>query len=288
MSVDLIKQFIYLMRFNKPIGILLLLWPTLWALWLAGLGRPDAWIVCVFILGVMIMRAAGCIINDVADRHVDGFVARTALRPLAAKTLSVKAALILFVMLLVCALLLVLSLNTFTIQLAFVGAALAVLYPFLKRITHLPQLGLGVAFSWGIPMAFAAITNAISWQAWVLFITAVLWPVIYDTLYAMTDRIDDIKVGIKSSAILFGRWDRLIIAILQSIFVIMLTWVGYLFQLRWIYFLSVCVVVGLFSYQQTLIKERIPERCFQAFLNNHWVGMSIFIGIVLSYENCCG
>lgn len=287
MNTDVIRQSVLLMRLHKPIGILLLLWPTLWALWLAADGKPDYHIVILFILGVVIMRSAGCIINDIADRHVDGFVKRTQKRPLAANTMTSKTAFILFMILLICAFCIVLSFNAFTIKLAFIGAALAMIYPFLKRITHLPQVGLGFAFSWGIPMAFAAIQNTISWQAWVLFFTAILWPIIYDTMYAMTDRFDDIKVGIKSSAILFGEWDCLIIGFLQIGFIILLISVGYLFQLNWMYDASLFLVAGLFIYQQKLIRKRIPERCFQAFLNNHWVGLSIFLGIVLSYENCC-
>lgn len=287
MNTDVIRQSVLLMRLHKPIGILLLLWPTLWALWLAADGKPDYHIVILFILGVVIMRSAGCIINDIADRHVDGFVKRTQKRPLAANTMTSKTAFILFMILLICAFCIVLSFNAFTIKLAFIGSALAMIYPFLKRITHLPQVGLGFAFSWGIPMAFAAIQNTISWQAWVLFFTAILWPIIYDTMYAMTDRFDDIKVGIKSSAILFGEWDCLIIGFLQIGFIILLISVGYLFQLNWMYDASLFLVAGLFIYQQKLIRKRIPERCFQAFLNNHWVGLSIFLGIVLSYENCC-
>lgn len=283
----MIKQSLYLMRLDKPIGILLLLWPTLWALWLAGRGSPDMKIVSIFVWGVVIMRSAGCVINDFADRALDGLVARTRSRPLATGQLRPSTALILFFILLMAAFLLVLLLNSLTIKLAFVGVALAIGYPFLKRITHLPQLGLGLAFSWGVPMAFAALNNTVSLKAWALFFVAALWPVIYDTMYAMTDRADDLKIGVKSTAILFGRFDIIIIACLQCLFVMLLAVLGWLFQLTYVYYLSIGCVAGLFIYQQILIKDRIPERCFQAFLHNHWVGMSLFIGILLNYENCC-
>jgi 4-hydroxybenzoate polyprenyltransferase len=282
MKYEQVKNYIYLMRLHKPIGIFLLLWPTLWALWLAGEGKPNIIIVCIFILGVILMRSAGCIINDFADRKFDRFVERTRDRPLASGKISSRTALVLFFVLLAAAFFLVLLLNRFTILLAFVGAILAVVYPFLKRITHLPQLGLGLAFSWGIPMAFAAIMNTVPDKSWILFIAAVIWPVIYDTMYAMVDREDDEKIGVKSTAILFGKWDRGIIATFQLIFILLLIECGFLFSLHYEYFICLGLVILLFVYQQWLIKDRNREKCFRAFLNNHWVGMLIFFGIAIS------
>ncbi|MFZ2314222.1 MAG: 4-hydroxybenzoate octaprenyltransferase [Gammaproteobacteria bacterium] len=279
---DRLYQYALLMRLNKPIGALLLLWPTLWALWLASHGHPQPNILIIFIVGVILMRSAGCAANDFADRHVDGQVERTKHRPLASGKLTSKEALIVTGLLLLASFLLVLQCNLFTIQLAFIGAALALIYPFMKRYTHLPQLGLGAAFAWGIPMAFAAETNAIPTNAWFLFFTALLWPVIYDTMYAMVDRNDDEKAGIKSTAILFGQQDKLIIGILQIIFLAMLVITGFLFNLSLPYYISLIVVLGLFIYQQWLIRDRDRGRSFTAFLNNNWVGLVIFIGIVLS------
>ena len=276
--------FIYLMRLNKPIGILLLLWPTLWALWLASAGHPSQLNVIIFITGVIIMRSAGCVINDIADRHVDGHVERTCMRPLASGNMSVLAAIFWFTGLMLLAFLLVLLCNTQTIILAFVGAALAMFYPLMKRFTHLPQLGLGVAFSWCVPMAFTAETNTVSGAGWFLFVACVLWPVIYDTMYAMVDRDDDKKIGIKSTAILFGQYDRKIIAAMQSLLVIMLICIGMLFHLKQIYYYSLILVAALFIYQQWLIKDRQRQLCFRAFLNNNWVGLIIFLGIFLSYS----
>jgi len=278
-----IYPYITLMRLNKPIGILLLLWPTLWALWLAAKGYPDPLMLAVFVAGVIVMRSAGCVINDIADRHVDGHVKRTRERPLAVGKITIPSALVLFFVLILCALLLVLLCNFFTIQLAFIGAALAVIYPFLKRITHLPQAWLGMAFAWSVPMAFAAETNAVPFVGWFLFFTAMVWPVIYDTMYAMADRVDDVKIGVKSIAILFGRWDLAMIALLQMVFVSMMVFVGRLFQLDVIYYASLLVVSALFVYQQWLIKDRDPALCMRAFLNNHWIGCIIFMGIFFSY-----
>lgn len=277
-----IKQYVFLMRLHKPIGIFLLLWPTLWALWLAGLGHPNPFIVMIFILGVIVMRSAGCVINDVADRQVDQFVTRTRLRPLAAGKVSLHEALILFLVLMLIALALVLFLNSFTILLAFVGAFLASIYPLLKRVTHLPQLGLGIAFAWGVPMAFAAENNVITANDWQVFLTAAVWPFMYDTLYAMTDRDDDLKIGVKSTAILFGRWDKFIVGLLQVILILLFIQMGYLFKLKWHYYVAVFAAGLLFCYQQWLIKDRDGNACFKAFLNNNWVGMIIFIGILLS------
>jgi 4-hydroxybenzoate polyprenyltransferase len=277
-----IKHYIFLMRLHKPIGIFLLLWPTLWALWLAGKGHPDIFLVVIFVLGVIVMRSAGCVINDFADRDFDKHVARTKTRPLTSGKISVKEALILFFILMSIAFILVLFLNRFTIMLAFVGAFLASLYPFLKRFTYFPQLGIGVAFAWGVPMAFAAQNNVITLMDWQVFLTAALWPVMYDTVYAMADRLDDLKIGVKSTAILFGKFDRYIVGFLQIILILLLIQMGYLFDLSWRYFVAVLGAALLFGYQQWLIKDRDPDACFKAFLNNNWVGMIIFIGILLS------
>lgn len=282
MQLHQLSNYINLMRLNKPIGILLLLWPTLWALWLASNGQPDRQILTIFILGVIIMRTAGCIINDIADRHVDGHVTRTRHRPLANQKISLEIAMVLFLVLITAAFVLVLFCNSFTIKLAFVGAALAIVYPFLKRITHLPQVGLGAAFAWGVPMAFAAQTNEIPFSAWVLYVAAMIWPIIYDTMYAMTDREDDLKVGIKSIAILFGDLDTLMISMLQLTFIGLMLVVGWQFQLGVFYYLSLAGAGLLFLYQFNLIQDRLPQQCFAAFLNNNWVGVVIFIGIFLS------
>jgi 4-hydroxybenzoate polyprenyltransferase len=279
-----LSSYLLLMRFDKPIGILLLLWPTLWALWLASAGHPDPLILAIFITGVVVMRAAGCIVNDMADRNIDGLVTRTAERPLASKKITIKSALVLFLILILLAFCLVCLCNWLTIQLAFIGAALAVIYPFLKRVTHLPQFVLGAAFTWGVPMAFAAETNSVGFAGWFLFMTCMLWPVIYDTMYAMVDRDDDIKIGVKSTAILFGSWDKAIIASLQFIFLLLLMLVGKIFQLEIIYYISLIFVAGLFLYQQWLIRDRERSACFRAFLNNNWVGLLLFLGILLSYS----
>lgn len=281
MNGSILKEYIALMRLNKPIGIYLLLWPTLWALWIAGEGKPDLMITCIFISGVILMRSAGCIINDFADRDFDAHVARTRERPLATQKITSRSALILFAVLLVCAFLLVLMLNRLTIFLAFIGAGLAIFYPFMKRFTHLPQLGLGLAFAWGVPMAFAAQTNEISSSAWLVFLAGAIWPVMYDTLYAMADRSDDIKIGIKSTAILFGKSDKLIVGLLQLVFLCLLTVIGVLYKLQWYFFISIFIAGLFFVYQQWLIRDRDPKNCIKAFLNNHWVGLVIFLGIIV-------
>ncbi len=277
-----LKNIFILMRFHKPIGIYLLLWPTLWALWLAASGVPDYAILSVFIAGVISMRAAGCVINDIADRRIDALVTRTRTRPLAAGTLSVKLALLVFSWLMLMALILLLQLNRLTIYLGFLGALLAVIYPFLKRITHLPQLGLGVAFAWCVPMAFAALTAAVPLKAWLLFCPALLWPIIYDTMYALTDRPDDVKIGVKSTAILFGKYETLIIAVLQILFLLGFVCVGIAFQLQLPFYCSLVVSAALFIYQQRLLKQGQP---LQAFANNNWLGLAIFIGIAWSLNS---
>jgi 4-hydroxybenzoate polyprenyltransferase len=281
--VERLQQYAYLMRLNKPIGIFLLLWPTLWALWLASAGRPQPSVVVIFVLGVIVMRSAGCVINDFADRHLDGRVQRTCNRPLPAGKISVTEALGLFLCLSVIAFFLVLFLNRLTLCCAFVGAAITLFYPFMKRFTHLPQLGLGLAFTWGIPMAFAAQRGTIPGVAWFLFATAILWPLIYDTFYAMADREDDLKVGIKSTAILFAGAERRIIALLQFLFLAGLYAVGLLFQLAWPYYTSLVLVAVLFAYQHYLIRALGPAPCLKAFMNNNAVGALIFMGIVCSY-----
>lgn len=270
-----------LMRLHKPIGIFLLLWPTLWALWLASGGSPDYHLVIVFILGVVITRSAGCVINDFADRHFDGKVARTLNRPLATGEIAPSFALGLFFVLCGLALMLVLYCNVLTIVLACAGCLIMIFYPFLKRVTHLPQLGLGVAFAWPIPMVFAAVTNHLTYLVWLLFAVGVVWPVIYDTMYAMVDREDDKKIGVKSTAILFGKQDRLILAMLQGIFLILLAITGFVFDLKEPFYAALFVVFLLFLYQQYLLQDK--KTFFKAFQNNNWVGLVIFLGILLNY-----
>ncbi|EHD2281520.1 4-hydroxybenzoate octaprenyltransferase [Vibrio cholerae] len=271
-----------LMRMDRPIGSLLLLWPTLWALLLAAQGLPDLRVLVVFVLGVFLMRSAGCVINDYADRHVDGHVKRTSQRPLPAGLVSAKEALLLFVLLAVSSFLLVLTMNTLTIQLSFIGILLAFVYPFMKRFTHLPQLVLGLAFSWSIPMAWAAQANTLPPQVWVLFLINALWTIAYDTQYAMVDRDDDVKIGIKSTAILFGRWDKRIIGLLQLATLSLLVALGQGLALGTSYYWGLLIAAGLFTYQQHLIRYRERMPCFQAFLNNNYVGMAITAGILLS------
>lgn len=271
-----------LARMDKPIGTLLLLWPTLWALWLASAGQPDWWALLVFTLGVFLMRSAGCVINDYADRHVDGHVKRTALRPLPAGRLTTRQALLFFAALVGLSFLLVLTLNRFTIALSLVGLVLAVLYPFMKRVTHLPQLVLGLAFSWSIPMAWAAVTADLAWSTGLLFMANATWTVAYDTYYAMVDRDDDVRIGVKSTAILFGRYDLPIIALLQLVTLLLLLLVGWLQALQWPFYGSLLVAAGLFVQQGWLARHRDREACFHAFLANNWVGAVIFLGIFLS------
>ena len=272
-----------LIRFDKPIGTLLLLWPTLWALWLAAQGVPDVKLLVIFVLGTFLTRSAGCIVNDLADRKLDGAVARTNARPLVTGAVSVREALVLFVALLLLAFILVLFTNALTIELSIVAVMLASSYPFMKRYTHLPQLVLGAAFSWGIPMAFAAQRGTLPPALWLLYLGNLLWTMAYDTAYAMVDREDDLKAGIKSTAILFGQYDRLIIALLQLGCLLSLFWAGLAFGLGLYYYMSLLVTAILFGYQQYLIRERRPDACFKAFLHNNWVGMTIFAGVALNY-----
>lgn len=272
-----------LMRMDRPIGTLLLLWPTLWALWLAAQGQPNWPVLLVFVLGVVVMRAAGCVINDYADRHFDGHVKRTANRPLPSGDVRPSEARWLFVALVALAFVLVLTLNSLTIVLSLVALALAAVYPFMKRFTHLPQLVLGVAFGWSIPMAFAAQMNLLPLSCWLLLLANICWTVAYDTQYAMVDRDDDLRIGIKSTAILFGRFDKLIIGLLQLTTLLLLVLVGVLSQLGSLYYWSLLACAALFVYQQQLLKERERDACFQAFLNNNYVGMVLFCGIASSY-----
>ncbi|MEZ9710298.1 4-hydroxybenzoate octaprenyltransferase [Vibrio breoganii] len=281
--VSKIRAYYLLMRMDRPIGSLLLLWPTLWALVMASEGRPQWTVLIVFCLGVFLMRSAGCVINDFADRELDGHVERTQFRPIPSGLVSAKEALALFGVLSLISFALVLTMNTLTIQLSFVGVALAALYPFMKRFTHLPQLVLGMAFSWAIPMAWAAESGHIAPLAWLLFVINMLWTIAYDTQYAMVDRDDDLKIGIKSTAILFGRFDKLIVGILQAITIILLLIVGENAALGPAFYWGVLVAAGLFVYQQWLIKTRDRPLCFQAFLNNNYVGMVITIGLFVTY-----
>lgn len=276
------RAFWQLARFDRPIGSLLLLWPTLWALFLAGDGFPKLDVLVVFVLGVVFMRAAGCVINDFADRNVDGHVKRTANRPMPSGKVSEREALGLFILLVLVSFLLVLTMNNLTIMLSVVAVILAAAYPFMKRYTHLPQLVLGAAFGWSIPMAYAAQSGALPAVAWLLFAANILWTIAYDTLYAMVDRDDDLKVGIKSTAILFGRFDKLIVGLLQLATIMLLIAIGGILQLNQGYYWALLLASALFVYQQMLIQSRQREQCFKAFLNNNYVGMVIFIGISLS------
>lgn len=272
-----------LMRTDKPIGALLLLWPTLWALWVATPGVPPLWILLVFVAGVWLMRAAGCVVNDYADRKFDGHVKRTANRPLPSGAVTENEARGLFIILVLLAFALVLTLNLMTILLSVAALGLAWIYPFMKRYTHLPQVVLGAAFGWSIPMAFAAVSESVPLSCWIMFFANILWAVAYDTEYAMVDRDDDVKIGIKSTAILFGSHDKLIIGILQVLVMAMMAAVGWLNGLGWIYYATVLVAGALFVYQQVLIAGRERDACFKAFLNNNYVGLVLFMGLAVSY-----
>ncbi len=283
-KVSPFTPYIQLTRFDRPIGTLLLLWPTLWALWLAADGWPEWHLIVIFSLGTLLMRSAGCVINDYADRHLDGHVQRTKHRPLATGQVSEKQALTLFLLLLSCSFLLVLLTNTLTIMLSFAGAGLAMVYPFMKRFTHLPQFVLGAAFAWGMPMAWAAQENALHPVIWLMFAGCLLWIVAYDTQYAMVDREDDLKIGIKSTAILFGEKDNLIIQLLQSLTLVILGLCGWLLNSGPFFYLGLVAMGGFFLYQKKLTKGRERDLCFQAFLNNNLAGLAVFVGIVL--DNC--
>jgi len=265
---DRLTQYAQLMRLDRPIGIFLLMWPMLWALWIASEGSPDPLVLLVFVSGVVLMRSAGCVVNDYADRNFDPHVERTMDRPIAAGRVSSKEALVLFAVLCLTAFGLVLLMNRLTILLSFVAVVLAALYPFMKRFTHLPQVFLGAAFGWAVPMAFAAQTGGVPKQAWLLFVATVLWATAYDTMYGMVDRDDDLKVGI---------------ATIQVLLLTALLMVGQTVGLGGYYYFGLLLAVGLVLYQQYLIREREPKACFQAFLNNNWFGAAVFTGIVLDY-----
>ncbi len=280
---DKLKQYWRLARFDKPIGILILLWPALWALWVASDGKPDKLVLIVICSGVVLMRAAGCVINDYADREIDPLVKRTKQRPIAAGKVSPKEALILFAILCFLAFILVLQLNLMTILLSFVAAFLAASYPFMKRYTNLPQAYLGIAFGFAVPMSFSAQINSIPGVAWVMYLAVMLWALVYDTMYAMVDKEDDLKIGVKSTAILFGKRDREIMAVLQLIIIILLIIVGKMQQLGGFYYSGVVIALALSIYQQKLIFNREKKQCFKAFLNSNYFGMAIFVGLFFDY-----
>jgi len=272
-----------LMRLDKPIGILLLLWPTLWGLWMSSHGSPHPLIVLIFFLGVVLMRSAGCVVNDVADRNFDSHVERTRNRPLAAKLISPQEALVLAAVLVALAFALVMQLNLLTIKLSLVALALAVVYPFLKRVFWLPQAWLGVAFGFGIPMAFAAHNNQIAPLAWTMMVANMFWAIAYDTEYAMVDRDDDIKLGLRSSAMLFGRYDVAGVMICHAVFILIMVYIGYRALLGAFYFIGLVIATCLVAYQFVLIRSRQGERCFKAFLNNNWLGAAAYAGIVANF-----
>jgi 4-hydroxybenzoate polyprenyltransferase len=280
---DRLLLYINLTRLDKPVGILLLLWPTLWAVWIAAEGLPTLHLLAVFTLGVVLTRSAGCVFNDMADRKFDSQVRRTAKRPLASGRIGSREALLVACVLLLIAFMLVLTTNRYTVLLSFVAIPLAVIYPLMKRYTYVPQFFLGLAFSWGIPMAFAAQTGEIPDIAWLLFMANILWSVVYDTIYAMVDREDDMKAGIKSTAILFDDADRTIIGILQGMFLAVMIITGIQIEAKMLYYVSLGPAAALMVYHQYLIRHRLQDDCFRAFLNNHWVGLIIFVGICLNY-----
>jgi 4-hydroxybenzoate polyprenyltransferase len=281
--VSQLRNYGKLMRVDKPIGIWLLLWPTLWALWLAGEGTPDQGLFVVFVLGVFFMRSAGCVLNDFADRKIDPYVERTRSRPLATGAVAPFEALTLFIALALVAVGLATMLNKQAQMLAVVAAGLTVAYPFIKRYVSIPQFVLGAAFGWAAPMAFAAQTGETPELAWLVFGAALIWAVIYDTFYAMVDREDDLKIGVKSTAVLFGEVDLFVIAGLQLLMIVALILIGYRAELSAWYYLSVAISAGMMTWHLWLARDRQPAGCFQAFLRNHQIGMTIFIGIVLHY-----
>lgn len=275
--------YVQLTRLDRPVGIYLLLWPTLWALIIAAEGLPNIAILVVFVLGVIVMRSAGCVINDYADRHVDGAVKRTKQRPLVSGQVDEKEALQLFFLLIACAFLLVLTLSWSTILMSVVALFLAASYPFMKRYTYLPQVVLGAAFGWAIPMAFVAIQGEVPIWGWLLFLANLCWTVAYDTFYAMVDRDDDVIIGVKSTAILFGKNDRLIIGILQLFTLLFLLCVAWFISASWWVYAAIVICAGLFVHQQFRVKDRDRDACFTAFLDNHYVGMVLTVGFVAHY-----
>ena len=276
-----LKDYALLMRLHRPIGILLLAWPTLWALWFAAGGVPDARVLAVFVAGIVLMRSAGCVINDYADRDFDPHVVRTRDRPIASGRVTPREALVLFAILSLAAFALVWLLNWLTIALSVVGAVLAATYPFFKRFTHLPQFYLGAAFGWGIPLAFAAQTGGVPPLAWVLFAANIFWSVAYDTEYAMVDRDDDRRIGVKSTAILFGRFDRLMIGVAHALTLALLAVAGVMAQAPLLYYVGLIAAAGFAIYQQGLIRNRAGAGCFNAFLNNNWFGAVIFVALAV-------
>lgn len=278
-----LRHYAVLMRLDQPIGIWLLLWPTLWALWLAGKGHPDSGVFAVFMIGVIIMRSAGCVLNDYADRHIDPYVERTRTRPIASGAVAPMEALTLFVALALIAIGIAAMLNRPAQLLAVIAAVLTVIYPFIKRFISIPQFVLGAAFGWAVPMAFAAQTGQTSQLAWLVFGIALIWATIYDTFYAMVDRNDDVKLGVKSTAILFGDADLFVIGGLQALMLVALVFVGEMAELGFWYYASVAVAAILMGYHQWLARDRSRDGCFRAFQSNHYIGMIIFIGIVLHY-----
>jgi 4-hydroxybenzoate polyprenyltransferase len=281
--INQVRNYAKLMRIDKPIGIWLLLWPVLWALWLAGEGHPDQGLFVVFLLGVFVMRSAGCVLNDYADRKIDPYVERTRNRPIASGAVTPTEALVLFVALSLIAVGLATMLNRPAQLLAAVAAGLTVVYPFIKRFVSIPQFVLGAAFGWAVPMVFAAQTGGTPQLAWLVFGVALVWAVIYDTFYAMVDREDDIKVGVKSTAILFGDVDLFVIAGLQLLMLLGLVLVGLRASLGFWYFASVAISACLMAYHLWLARGRQPAGCFAAFLHNHIIGLIVFVGIVLHY-----
>jgi 4-hydroxybenzoate polyprenyltransferase len=281
--INQLQNYVQLMRLDKPIGIWLLLWPTLWALWLAGEGHPDPGIFVVFVLGVVVMRSAGCVLNDFADRNIDPYVERTRTRPIASGRVAPMEALTLFVALGLIAIGLAAMLNRPAQILAVIGAGLTIVYPFIKRFLSIPQFVLGAAFGWAVPMAFAAQTGETAQLAWLIFGTAIIWAVIYDTFYAMADRDDDMKIGVKSTAILFGDADLFVIGGLQILMLTALIFIGNMAELGFAYYASLFIAAILMGWHQWIARERQSAACFKAFLQNHYVGMVIFAGIVLHY-----
>ncbi len=273
-----------LMRLDKPIGIYLLLWPGLWALWIAGSGRPGAGAFLIILLGTLLMRSAGCVINDYADRGFDGHVERTRERPIVSGKVSPKEALYLFALICLLAFVLVLQANDLTKLMSIPGVVLAASYPFMKRYTHWPQLYLGVAFGWAVPMAFTAELGSIPLVGWELYLATILWALIYDTQYAMVDRNDDIRIGVKSTAILFGEYDRLIIGVLQGLMILLFVMIGREIHAVLPYYVGLGLAAATQLYQQTLIRHRERADCFAAFLNNNYFGLLVFVGLLLNYS----
>lgn len=278
-----LREYVLLTRLNRPIGIYLVMWPTLWALWVAGEGQPDALVLTVFLIGVVLMRSAGCAINDFADRHIDGHVRRTNQRPLARRAIAPWEAVAVFTALSLISFALVLLMNRLTILLSLVGVVLAASYPFMKRFTHLPQAYLGMAFGWAIPMAFAAESGAVPPNAWLFFVANIFWALAYDTMYAMADREDDLKIGVKSAAILMGRFDRIGIGMMQAMTLALLAAAGISSGLGAPYFAGLAAAAGFAAYEQYMIRDRDPALSFRAFLHNNWFGLAVFAGIALDF-----